>query len=229
MVSAIIVAAGMGIRMKGATRKQYLNLAGQPVLSYSLVTFDACVLIEEISLVVPEEDIKDCQNKIISILDLKKRVHLIPGGNHRQVSVYNGLQALDKKTDTVVIHDGVRPFVRSEDLTACILGAEDVGACILGTPSSDTPKRVDKSQIIEETLDRESIWLAQTPQAFQYDLIMKAHERARRDGVIGTDDASLVERLGQNVKIINSSKFNIKITLKEDLAVAKALFDAALV
>jgi 2-C-methyl-D-erythritol 4-phosphate cytidylyltransferase len=229
MVSAIIVAAGKGVRMKGATRKQYLKLGGQPVLSYSLIAFDACTLIEKIYLVVPKEDIKDCQNKIISKLDLKKRVHLIPGGNHRQVSVYNGLKSLDKKTDTVVIHDGVRPFIRSEDLTACILGAAEAGACILGTPSSDTLKRVDKFQMIEETLDRENIWLAQTPQAFQYDLILAAHETARRDGIVGTDDASLVERLGKGVKIINSSRFNIKITLKEDLAVAKALFDAALV
>ena len=90
-------------------------------------------------------------------------------------------------------------------------------------------KRVDKSGIIEATLPRENIWLAQTPQAFKYDLILKAHETARRDGYVGTDDASLVERLGEDVKIINGSRFNIKITKKEDLAVAKAMFDAGLI
>lgn len=229
MVSAIIVAAGRGIRMKGPTRKQYLELSGQPVLSYSLIIFDACTLIEEIFLVVPKKDIDDCQNEIISMLDLKKRVHLIPGGVHRQDSVYNGLLSLEKKSDIVVIHDGVRPFIRSEDLTACILCAKNVGACVLGMPASDTLKQVDESQLIEKTLDRKKIWLTQTPQAFKYDLILKAHEAARRDGVIATDDASLVERLGKKVKIIKGNKYNIKITVREDLAVAHALIDTALI
>jgi 2-C-methyl-D-erythritol 4-phosphate cytidylyltransferase len=233
MASAIIVAAGKGSRMKGPTRKQYLELSGRPVLSYSLITFDACTLIEEIFLVVPKNDIDACRNKIISALDLKKKVHLISGGVHRQDSVYNGLLSVGKQpdivSDIVVIHDGVRPFVRPEDLTACIRCTKKVDACILGTPASDTLKRVDKSQRIEKTLDRKNIWLTQTPQAFKYDLIMEAHEAARRDRVIGTDDASLVERLGKDVKIIDGNRYNIKITVKEDLAVAHALIDAALV
>ncbi len=229
MASAIIVAAGKGSRMKGPTRKQYLELSGRPVLSYSLIIFDACTLIEEIFLVVPKNDIDACQNKIISALNLKKKVQLISGGVHRQDSVYNGLLSVGKQSDIVVIHDGVRPFVRPEDLTACIRCAKKVDACILGTPASDTLKRVDKSQRIEKTLDRKNIWLTQTPQAFKYELILEAHEAARRDGVIGTDDASLVERLGKDVKIINGNRYNIKITVKEDLAVAHALIDAALV
>jgi len=229
MASAIIVAAGKGSRMKGPTRKQYLELSGRPVLSYSLIIFDACTLIEEIFLVVPKNDIDACQNKIISSLNLKKKVQLISGGVHRQDSVYNGLLSIGKQSDIVVIHDGVRPFVRPEDLTACIRCAKKVDACILGTPASDTLKRVDKSQRIEKTLDRKNIWLIQTPQAFKYDLIMEAHEAARRDGVIGTDDASLVERLGKDVKIIDGNRYNIKITVKEDLVVAHALIDAALV
>jgi len=225
MVSAIIVAAGKGVRMKGRMRKQYLDLSGRPVLGHSVMTFDACSLIEEIFIVVPEEEIDYCQNNMLSLLDLKTRVNLIPGGVQRQDSVYNGLQAIDKKTGTVVIHDGVRPFIHPEDLAACIFGAKDFGACILGIPASDTLKRVNKSGIIESTLFRENIWLAQTPQAFQYGLIVKAHETARRDGYTGTDDASLVERLGKDVKIINGSKFNIKITTQEDLDVARAMFN----
>ena len=224
MVSAIIVAAGKGVRMKGRMRKQYLDLSGRPVLVHSIMTFDACSLIEEIVIVVPEEEIDYCQKNIVSLLDLKTKVNLISGGGQRQDSVYNGLQAIDKITDVVVIHDGVRPFIHLEDLTACIIGARDFGACILGIPASDTLKRVNKSGIIEGTLFRENIWLAQTPQAFRYDLIAKAHETARGDGYIGTDDASLVERLGKDVKIINGSKFNIKITTQEDLDVARAMF-----
>ncbi len=229
MASAIIVAAGKGSRMKGPTRKQYLELSGRPVLSYSLITFDACTSIEEIFLVVPKNDIDACQRKIISELNLKKKVHLISGGVHRQDSVYNGLLSVDKTSGIVVIHDGVRPFVRPEDLTACIRCVKKVDACILGTPASDTLKYVDRSQRIKNTLDRKNIWLTQTPQAFKYDLIMEAHEAARRDGVIGTDDASLVERMGKDVKIIAGNRYNIKITVKEDLAVARALIDAALV
>jgi 2-C-methyl-D-erythritol 4-phosphate cytidylyltransferase len=229
MVSAIIVAAGKGIRMKGTMRKQYLDLSGRPVLAHSIMAFDSCSQVKEIFLVVPKEDIEYCQNKILSLLDLNNQINLVYGGAKRQDSVYNGLQSIDKDTETVVIHDGVRPFIQPEDIKECILGSKKFGACILGIPASDTLKSVDKSDIIETTLPRENIWLAQTPQAFQYDLILKAHETARRDGYIGTDDASLVERLGADVKIINGSRFNIKITKKEDLDVAKAVFDAGLI
>lgn len=229
MVSAIIVAAGKGIRMKGTMLKQYLDLSGRPVLAHSIMTFDSCGLVDEIFLVIPKEDVEYCQNKILSLLDLNNQINLVCGGAKRQDSVYNGLQAINKNTDTVVIHDGVRPFIQPEELKECILGSKKNGACILGTPASDTLKRVDKSDIIETTLSRENIWLAQTPQVFRFDLILKAHETARRDGYVGTDDASLVERLGEDVKIINGGRFNIKITKKEDLAIAKAMFDAGLV
>jgi len=229
MVSAIIVAAGRGIRMKGTMRKQYLDLSGRPVLAHSIMTFDSCSLVDEILLIIPKEDVEYCQTKILSLLDLNNHINLVHGGDKRQDSVYNGLKAITKNTETVVIHDGVRPFIQPEELKECILSSKKFGACILGTPASDTLKRVDKSDIIETTLSRENIWLAQTPQAFKYDLILKAHETAQRDGYVGTDDASLVERMGEDVKIINGGRFNIKITNKEDLAIAKAMFDAGLV
>jgi len=229
MVSAIIVAAGKGIRMEGMMRKQYLDLSGRPVLAHSIMTFDSCSLVDEIFLVIPREDVEYCQKKIISLLDLKNHINLVHGGDKRQDSVYNGLKAITKNTETVVIHDGVRPFIQPEDLKECILVSKKYDACILGTPASDTLKRVNKSDIIETTLSRENIWLAETPQAFKYDLILNAHETARRDGYVGTDDASLVERMGKDVKIINGGRFNIKITKKEDLVLAKAMFDAGLI
>jgi len=229
MVSAIIVASGKGIRMEGTMRKQYLDLSGRPVLAHSIMTFDSCSLVDEIFLVIPREDVEYCKKKIISLLDLKNHINLVHGGDKRQNSVYNGLKAITKNTETVVIHDGVRPFIQPEDLKECILVSKKYGACILGIPASDTLKRVNKSDIIETTLSRENIWLAQTPQAFKYDLIFKAHETAQRDGYVGTDDASLVERMGEDVKIINGGRFNIKITKKEDLAIAKAMFDAGLI
>lgn len=229
MVSAIIVAAGQGIRMKGTMRKQYLDLSGRPVLAHSIMTFDSCSLVDEILLVIPKEDVEYCQNKILSLFDLNNQINLVCGGDKRQDSVYNGLKATTKNTETVVIHDGVRPFIQPEDLKQCILVSKKYGACILGTPASDTLKRADKSNIIETTLSRENIWLAQTPQAFKYDLILKAHETARRDGYVGTDDASLVERMGEDVKIINGGKFNIKITKKEDLDIAKLMLNGGLI
>lgn len=226
--SAIIVAAGKGVRMKDPVRKQYLDLGGRPILAHSLMAFDDCDEIESIFLVVPKEDVDYCQKNILSFIKFKSKVKIIFGGARRQDSVYNGLQALDKKTSTVVIHDGVRPFIQPEDIAACILGAKDSGACILGIPVSDTLKRVGKSGIIKKTLARDDVWLAQTPQAFQYDLIIKAHEKARQDGYGSTDDASLLDRLGINVKMIIGGRSNIKITTREDLAVARAMLETEL-
>ncbi|MFH1991625.1 MAG: 2-C-methyl-D-erythritol 4-phosphate cytidylyltransferase [Pseudomonadota bacterium] len=226
MISAVIVAAGKGARMKHTVRKQYLLLADRPVLGHTLLVFDACERIDEIVVVVPKDDLAFCKETLIDSHVFKKKIHLVIGGAERQDSVYNGLRALGRETDTVVIHDGVRPLVRPQDLAACIIGAEECGACILGVPAGDTLKRVGKSGIIAKTFARDGIWLAQTPQVFQYDLILKAHEIAREDGFSGTDDAQLVERLGIDVKIILGSKNNIKITTRQDLALAEAILTA---
>lgn len=223
MNSAVIVASGKGMRMDGTVRKQYLDLAGRPILAHTLMAFNTCDLIDKILLVVPKEDFDYCQHNVLSCLQFQKEVFLVPGGFRRQNSVYNGLQALDKETDTVVIHDGVRPFIQKTHLAACIAGAKSDGACILGVPASDTLKLVHPTGHVDKTLDREAVWMAQTPQAFKYDLIIKAHDRARRHGDVGTDDALLVERLGIRVKIIHGSRHNIKITTREDLDLARAL------
>lgn len=224
MIPAIIVAAGKGIRMNDKLRKQFILLAGRPILAYSVLAFDACDLIDCIILVVPKKDIDYCWKDIVAPLNLCKKINLVPGGEKRQDSVYNGLMAVDKNAaEIVVIHDGVRPFVSHEQIAACITGAKEYGACILAIHADDTLKQVDRSGFICNTLERDDILLAQTPQAFQYDLIIKAHENARREGFTGTDDASLVERLGGNIRIIYGSKQNIKITNREDLVFATAL------
>ncbi len=226
MVSAVIVASGEGKRMNGAVRKQYLDLAGRPILSHTLSVFNTCTLIDSIFLIVPKEDFAYCQNSVLAHFDLQKQVLLVAGGLRRQDSVYNGLQALDEATDTVVIHDGVRPFVQMDQLVACIAGAQTDGACILGIPASDTLKRINSSGQVVETLERDAVWMAQTPQAFDYDLIINAHNRARKHGYYGTDDAVLVERLGFRVKVIPGSIYNIKITIQEDLNLAEAILKA---
>jgi 2-C-methyl-D-erythritol 4-phosphate cytidylyltransferase len=178
-------------------------------------------------LVIPQDDVDYCRENILSRLALRRKVNLVAGGVRRQDSVYNGLQQVDGSCRIVVIHDGVRPFVQPEQLRACIDGARESGACIMGMPANDTLKRVDRYGGIVNTIERDIVWMAQTPQAFQYDLIRSAHEQAQLDGFEGTDDASLVERLGKAVKILRGSRVNLKITNKEDLILAQALLEKA--
>lgn len=229
MVSAIIVAAGQGVRMANSIPKQYLLLGDQPILAYSLTAFDLCRSVDTLYLVVPESDVDYCRHKILAPLKLSMDVQLVPGGSHRQFSVYNGLCKIEGKKGIVVIHDGVRPFVNPDHIHACIQGAKETGACIVAVPVADTLKKVNRSGLIVNTIDREGVWLAQTPQAFEYDLITKAHEKAMADGFIASDDALLMERLGREVKIVAGSRNNLKITTPEDFQIARAMlaFDLA--
>jgi len=231
MVHSIIVAGGKGKRMNGTIRKQYLNLAGLPILCHTLKVFDACKTIDHIFLVIPIDDISYCRQHILPAVQLTKTVHLVPGGNERQESVYNGLLAIQKQIntpigpeDTVVIHDGVRPFITCKQIDDCTRNAKANGACILGIPVFETLKCMDVSGFVDKTIQRETIWLAQTPQAFLYHVIMKAHQKARQIQYLGTDDASLVEEAGGKVKIIQGSRYNIKITNQEDLNISEAIF-----
>ncbi len=222
-VHAIVVAAGKGIRLKGALRKQYVALDGIPILRHTLNMFDSCQRVNQLIVVVPKEDLDFCRNEILMSSKLQKDVILVGGGAERQDSVFIGLKAIKSDDGIVLIHDGVRPFVRQEHIVACINGAAEHGACILGIPAFDTVKKVNTTNEITQTLKRGALWLAQTPQAFQLKLIKKAHEAAKQEGFIGTDDASLVERLGEVVKIIPGNRSNIKITKQEDLKLAQAL------
>ena len=223
MVAAVIVAAGKGLRMQDTLRKQYLPLAGLPILAHTLNTFDDCDPVDQIYLVIPPDDFEYCRENILNRIKSVANLHMIAGGTRRQESVYNGLQKIDPVCKIVIIHDGVRPFVQDDQITGCINGARKFGACILGIPAYDTLKQVNKSGNIVDTIARDTIWLAQTPQAFRYELIKKAHEQARIDGYQGTDDASLVERMGAAVKIHPGSLSNIKITTKEDFKIAQAI------
>jgi len=220
---AIIVGGGKGLRMNSSTPKQFLQLKNRPVIAYALEAFGACDKINEIYLVVSKGEVEFCSETLLPSLEPAKPIHLVEGGLRRQDSVYNGLLAMEGHEGVVVIHDGVRPFVTPTQITECIAGAETSGACLLGMPVGDTLKRVGSTQMIEETISRDNMWQAQTPQAFQYTLIRQAHDRAAREGFAGTDDASLVERCGGKVKVIKGSAGNIKITLPEDLVMAEAL------
>jgi 2-C-methyl-D-erythritol 4-phosphate cytidylyltransferase len=223
MNTALIVAGGSGRRMNQPKRKQYLMLAGKPIIAHTVSAFEKCHHIDAILLVIPADDIPMVRQNVLPILGLSKPIQLVAGGKHRQDSVYNGLKAIDPACRIVVIHDGVRPFVSPAQISACILETEKHGACIMGIPAFDTLKKVQGNRFVEKTLDRERIWLTQTPQAFRTELIKKAHLSAQKDNILGTDDAFLVERLGIDVKFIIGSRRNIKITTIEDLELCYAL------
>ena len=224
--SAIIVAAGRGVRMQTPLAKQFIQIGHRPVIVHTLEAFAAHPWISEIRLVVPEPDMVFCRREILPQVKTEKTIGITAGGPRRQDSVYRGLTALGPAAaPLVVIHDGVRPFVRSEIISACIEGAGKHGACIAGIPASDTLKRVTAGNFIAETVSRKNVWLAQTPQAFALNLIQKAFEQAAADGFEGTDDASLVERMGLPVYMIEGSRHNIKITTPADLKTAACILE----
>jgi 2-C-methyl-D-erythritol 4-phosphate cytidylyltransferase len=207
--------------MATATPKQFLPLSHKPVLAHTLLKFDDGDVVDQICLVVGAQDMETCRKQVLEPLDLHTPVQLVVGGEVRQTSVYKGLEALPTDTNWVVVHDGVRPFVSPEQIRACIEGARDTGACILGIPLTETLKTVTAGGEIEKTLEREILWRAQTPQVFAYNMLCQAHRMAAAEGFVGTDDAVLVERLGHRVTIIPGSRFNIKITTPEDLALSE--------
>ncbi|NVM22781.1 MAG: 2-C-methyl-D-erythritol 4-phosphate cytidylyltransferase [Desulfobacterales bacterium] len=222
-VAAIIAAAGEGLRMGAAQRKQYMMLGSRPVLAHVMSAFDKCDIIEEMFLVIPEADDDFCRNEIVDPLRLSKPIHLVSGGASRQESVYNGLKATEGRFDIVAIHDGVRPLIKIEKIAECVRTAEKYGGCILAVPANDTVKTVDEHDRVVVTMKRHMIRMAQTPQAFYYNLILGAHMAAQEENYAGTDDAELVEMCGEVVKVITGDSHNIKVTTPEDFKVAEAL------
>lgn len=220
-VAAVIPAAGQGRRMGSAIKKQFLLLGGLPVMHHALRVMEESPLIGDVILVVSPDEEEQCRSTVISGFSKVKAV--VTGGEKRQDSVYNGLLALSPTTGLVVIHDAARPFLRLEDLQAVVGAAEVFGAATLAVPVKDTVKATGENGFVDKTLPRSSLWYAQTPQAFQYSLIVAAHRQARDMGYYCTDDAGLVERAGQPVKLVPGSYENIKITTPEDLIMAEAL------
>jgi len=217
---AVIVSAGKGQRFTEGKKKQYYLLADKPILAHTLDKFEACPLIQSILLVVGQEDMNYCLQEIIEKYRYRKISQIVPGGKRRQDSVKNGIDALSKDVDIVVIHDGVRPLVTREMIEESIHSAQRFGAVVLAMPVKETIKMAHADGTVLKTLDRESLWQIQTPQAFQAHVIKQAYQKAVGAGFVGTDDASLVERLGIKVHILPGSYTNIKITTSEDLILA---------
>jgi len=223
---AIVPAAGSGNRMGRELSKQYLALGGMPLLVHTLNVFERCPLVDALLVVVPPSDVEAVRTEMLPRWSLKKLAGVIPGGKERQDSVRAGIEALDRETELVVIHDAVRPFITVELIENCIRAAAEEGAATVGVPVKDTVKEVGADGRVMRTCDRNLLWLTQTPQAFRRDIIENAHRAAVRDGYRGTDDTSLVERLGIAVRMIRGDYGNIKITTPEDLVIAEALLAA---
>lgn len=217
---AVIVSAGKSHRFMEGQKKQFHFLGGRPILAHTLDKFETCPLVRSILLVVGQEDMDYCLKEVIEKYKFQKVSQIIPGGKRRQDSVKNGMDALQKDADIVAIHDGVRPFVTKAMIEDSIHFAVRHGAVVLAMPVKDTIKISNPDGTVLKTLDRESLWQIQTPQTFQTSVIKEAYYRATEDGFIGTDDASLVERLGVKVHILPGSYTNIKITTPEDLLLA---------
>ncbi len=228
MVSAIITAGGKGLRMKSKIFKQYIKIKGVPILSRAIQVFETIEQIKEIILVVPKGEIDFCKAEILSYIHKKDKIKIVEGGVNRQDSVYSGLKKVKYKNGIILIHDGVRPFVSAKDIKKCIKKAEECGAAILAVPATDTLKKIGADNFIEKTVPRDTIWMAQTPQAFKYSLILSAYEKSYKDKAVHTDDASKLEKNGVKVAVVKSSGLNIKITCSEDIRLANFLADTNL-
>ncbi|NWF93086.1 MAG: 2-C-methyl-D-erythritol 4-phosphate cytidylyltransferase [Syntrophaceae bacterium] len=218
--AAVIVSAGRGQRFMDGKKKQFHLLARKPILGHTLDKFETCPLIESILLVVGQEDMDYCMKQIIEKYHYRKISQIVPGGRRRQESVKNGIDALPRDVEVIVIHDGVRPFVTRAMIEESIYSAVRFGAVVVAMPVKDTIKMANPDGTVLRTLERESLYQIQTPQTFRADLIREAYHKASQDGFMGTDDASLVERLGVKVHILPGSYTNIKITTREDLMLA---------
>jgi 2-C-methyl-D-erythritol 4-phosphate cytidylyltransferase len=237
-VIVIIPAAGLGTRMapvpggaKGKQKpppsKQFTELGGTPILIHTLRKFASVDSVNEIWIALRENEIAGFRARMASETEdaLRKKVEFVIGGDHRQQSVGNALNAIVATADDIVlVHDAVRPFVTDEIVQEVIDAAAKYGAAIAGMPAVDTVKQVERTAegaLIKATIPRASIVMAQTPQGFRYGVIKKAYDEASADGFLGTDESSLVERSGHDVAVVMGSPRNIKITAPGDMELAE--------
>src|SRR5690349_4108294 len=221
MNTAIIAAAGRGNRMASDRPKQFLQLAGIPIIVHTLRQFEESESIQEIIVVLPAEDSAGFLS-MAGKFGLRKLVKVVPGGLTRADSVKRGLTAIRSATaDIVAVHDGVRPFVTVEEIDRTVAAARESGAAILATPVVDTIKKIEADSVVG-TLDRGQLRRALTPQCFRYDVLKRAFENIDVNDPTITDESLLVERLGQHVRIVEGGVANIKITTQQDLLIAEA-------
>ena len=219
--TAVIVAAGKGKRMGTEISKQILPLCGKEILAHTVEKFEKAACIRDIILVTGGDALQDVR-QMVQEYGWKKIISVTEGGKERQDSVFLGLQQVPQDTEIVLIHDGVRPFVTEEILERSIAAAKETGGCVAGVPAKDTIKVCDAEGFAIATPNRSTLRQIQTPQTFRRKEILAAYEKAKADGFLGTDDASVAEHSGFPVRVIMGSYSNIKITTKEDLLIGAA-------
>jgi len=220
-ITAVIPAAGSGERFGG--KKQLKIMGGRPLLFYTLKPFIDSDLIFEIVVVASKNDVQQLSRELKSMISVKP-VTVVSGGNTRQKSVFNGLKAASDSSELICVHDAVRPFVTKELIEKTVNACSEHDGVIVAQPSTDTIKKVMDNQILE-TLQREIIWRAQTPQVFSKSVLQEALKMAEEENIQGTDEASLLERIGYQVGFVEGSSLNIKITTKEDWVFAEAIYN----
>jgi 2-C-methyl-D-erythritol 4-phosphate cytidylyltransferase len=220
----IVLAAGQGKRMKADKNKVFLELSGVPLIVQTVKVFDQDNYCKKIILPINPKE-QSVFEELIEKYQFKKKIVLVAGGKERQNSVYNGLkQVSDSNSSIVLVHDGARPFVDHSLIQQLVKRAQESGCAIPGVPVKDTIKRVNLGQVID-TVERSSLWAVHTPQAFRVSILKNAHEEAEIKGFLGTDDASLVEAIGEKVYMVEDDYNNIKITTPEDLYFAEAILN----
>lgn len=222
-IVAIVLAAGEGKRMGSGIPKQYMLIKSRPLVYYALKAFEESS-VDEVILVTGEDEIDYCKKYIVDKYQFRKVSQIVPGGSERYESVYCGLKKV-QDADYVLIHDGARPMINTELIRRCIHSVREYRACVVGMPSKDTIKVVNEDNYAIHTPERKNLWQVQTPQCFEYKLVMKAHEALIASGdKNATDDAMVVETYGNvPVKLIEGGYDNIKITTPEDIRIAGSL------
>ena len=209
--------------MGGSVPKQFLSLGGEPLIVHSLRILQAADTVDEIILAVPKSDLDYCINELVKQHGFSKVTRVVAGGVERQDSVRRALEQVTEETEIVLVHDAVRPFLTGQMVSDVIAKADKHGAAIIALPMRDTVKRVGSDQVIQRTVDRHPLWLAQTPQAFRRQWLQEAHRKAHAEGIRATDDAYLVEWLGHSVMVVEGSGENIKVTRPEDIVIGEAI------
>ncbi|MEX0843738.1 MAG: 2-C-methyl-D-erythritol 4-phosphate cytidylyltransferase [Balneolaceae bacterium] len=221
-LSVIIPAAGSGTRMGAEVPKPLIKLGQKTILEHTISRFLEVPDVVQIIIATSSAYVKEIETLV---QDLTKQVELkvVEGGDERQYSINNALQHVKSEVTLVAVHDAVRPFIRPALISKCCEVAEKCDGAVVGVPAKDTIKKVDGEQIIESTPDRSLLWQAQTPQVFQKQILMQAYEAALKDKFVGTDDASLVERIGGKIQMVEGDRENLKITFPVDLKIAELM------
>lgn len=220
----IIPAAGSGSRLNRETPKPYIRLSGRTILEHTINRFTKLDMLRSIIVATAPGFVTKAESLLKGMLPDRISYEVIAGGQERQHSIFNALKHVSE-TELVIVHDAVRPFVKPLHIQRCCEAALEAGASVLGVPVKDTIKQLDDEYHIQKTPTRKYLWQAQTPQVFRSEIIKKAYEKAFEDHFIGTDDASLVERLGETVVMVEGDRSNFKITYPLDLELARLLLE----